>query len=413
MNVSHYIAKRLLRGRSDEPKLSGPVVAVATAAVVLGVVVMIVALSVGLGFKQEIRDNVVGFGTHIQIVNFDNNQSYETNPIRSDSTLESQIRSIDGVRGVQAFILKPGIIKTKEAEQGIALKGVDEGFDWNFIKSKCVEGSVDSALCATDYIVLSSTTADALKLEIGDAVRMYFIQEGKIRARRYTLRAIFNSHFPEFDEAMAFVDMDGLRKLNGWEEGYVSGYEVLLNDFDKLDAAAHDAALIASMRVAAGDSFMRVLSIRDMQPQIFGWLDLLDMNIVVILVLIICVASLNMVSGLLILILENTNTIGLLKSMGARNGSVRGVFLYMAVHIIGKGMIIGNVVGLAICLFQQTTGWMTLDPENYYLDTVPILISPSVLLGMNVGTLLLTTLILIGPSQIVARISPAKSIRFN
>ncbi len=414
-NYSLFIARRLLKQKSG--RLSGPVVKVATAAVALGVAVMILSLSVGLGFKQEVRDKIVGFGTHIQIVSFDYNHSYETNPIPNDTSLQAKVKAIEGVRNMQPFIVKPGIIKTDEAIQGIALKGIDGSFDWSFITSVMEEGCVinfsDTAIKVSDDIVLSRAIANLLQLHVGDAVRMYFIQNNGIRARKFNLVGIFNSHFPEFDEKMAFVDMRHLAKLNGWNEGEISGYEVMLSNFDLMDNVASDITMQTSAYVGPNDTFLRVQSIKDLQPQIFGWLNLLDTNILVILVLVIAVAGLNMVSGLLILILENTNTIGLLKAMGSSNGSVRRIFLYMAAWIVGRGMVVGNVIGIALCLVQKYTGCIGLDPDSYYLDTVPILLSPTMLLLLNVGTLTLTMLLMVGPSYVVARISPAKSIRFN
>lgn len=423
MNYEIFIAKRLLRQRQG--RLSGPVVKVATAAVALGVAVMIISLCVGLGFKQQVRDKIVGFGTHIQVVSYDYNRSYETNPVPDDSILKQHVLSINGVRNIQPFIVKPGIIKTEDAIQGIALKGIDHSFDWQFISSIMEEGNIlsipnpnsdlpDSLINAkSDGIVLSRVLANLLKLHIGDPVRMYFIQNNNIRARRFTLQGIFNSHFHEFDEKMAFIDIRQLSKLNNWEDHQISGYEVLLDDFDKMDNVAEDIASLTSTYVGPDDSFLRVQSIKEIQPQIFGWLNLLDTNIIVILALIIAVASLNMISGLLILILENTNTIGLLKAIGCHNANVRYIFIYMAIYIVGRGMLIGNIIGISLCILQQFTGLIGLNPDNYYLDTVPILINPSVLILMNLGTLFLTSLMLVGPSFIITKITPSKAIRFN
>lgn len=387
---------------------------VATAAVALGVAVMIVSVSVGMGFKKEIRDKLVGFGTHIQVTNFDLNQSYETNPIPDDAEFCSELSKIDGIRNIQPYIIKPGIIKTTDAIQGIALKGINSKFDTTFISSIMEEGHCIAMPDTTKSldIMLSRSLADLLKLNIGDAVRMYFIQDG-IRARKFTLTGIFNSHFPEFDEKMAFVDMRQLAQLNNWSTNQISGYEVLLTDFDKMDAVTADISYITSSYVGPDDTFLRVQNIHEMQPQMFGWLALLDTNIIVILALIIAVAGLNMVSGFLILILENTNMIGILKSMGCRNGTIRHVFIHMAVYIIGRGMIFGNIIGLALCIVQQHTGLIALDPSSYYLDTVPIMLSPIWIILLNIGTMILTSMMLILPSLVISRITPAKSIRFN
>lgn len=399
-----------------ERKLSGPAVRVATAAVALGMVVMIISVAVGLGFKQEIRDKVVGFGTHIQLTSLNLNSSLETPPLTYDSVLVSQIAATNGVRSVQPYITKPGIIKTDDAFQGIALKGVDNRFDWTFLRSCLTEGEVPQTPDSTksDDILMSLSLTTLLKLQVGDPVRMFFVQDGKVRARRFTLSGVFDSHFEEFDKSLAYVDMRHLAQLNGWDSTKVSGYEVLLNNYDQMDDVASSLASVVMGRGVDDEGEMiRVRHIRDLQPQIFGWLDLLDQNILVILVLIIAVAGLNMVSGLLILILEHTNAIGILKAIGATNGMLRKVFIIMALRIVGIGLIIGDAVGIGLCLIQQKTGVIGLDPDNYYLDTVPILLRAQDLVMLNIGTALFSLILLLGPSGMVARINPAKSIRFN
>ncbi|MGN0028358.1 MAG: ABC transporter permease [Marinilabiliaceae bacterium] len=415
MNISFFIAKRLMNGDSEERRLSGPAVKVATAAIALGMVVMIVSLAVGLGFKQQIRDKIVGFGTHIQITGLNLNSSFETPPVSRDSVLTDSIRHVAGVRSVQPYITKPGIIKTDDAFQGVALKGVDASYDWDFLRSCLVGGDVvatpDSA--KGDGILMSHALASLLKLDVGSAVRMFFVQDGKVRARRFTLCGVFDSHFEEFDKSMAFVDMRHLAQLNGWDDSQISGYEVLLNDFDRMDDVADDIANLVVGHEGDGDDMLRVRNIRDLQPQIFGWLDLLDQNILVILVLVIAVAGLNMVSGLLILILEHTNAIGVLKALGATNGMLRKVFITMALRIVGIGLLAGDVIGVGLCALQSATGVVGLDPDNYYLDTVPILLSAAHLVLLNIGVGVMCLLLMLGPSGLVASISPAKSIRFN
>lgn len=415
MSYASSIARRLIRSKTAGQRLSGPVIKVATAAVALGVAVMIISLSVGLGFKAEIRNKIVGFGTHIQVMSFDYNQSYETNPITDEPTLYEQLSSVNGVRHVQPFVMKPGIIKTEDAIQGIALKGIDTRFDWTFLSSIMQEGEALSISDTTrsNGIVLSRSLANSLKLSLGDPIRMYFIQNNGIRARRFELTGIFDSHFPEFDEKMAYVDMQHLTRLNNWKEDQISGYEILTNSFDDIDDISLNLLHVTSSYMTVNDSFLRVVSIKELQPQMFGWLGLLDTNIAVIIILIIAVAGLNMISGLLILILEHTNMIGILKSMGARNKNIRAIFIYLAIYIVGRGMIIGNVLALAICFIQKYTNVITLDPSSYYLDTVPVYLSFWYILLLNIGTLALTTLMLIGPSYVISRILPAKSIRFN
>ena len=411
---TNFIANKLLTSKVGSRKLSGPVVAVATMAVALGVAIMIVAVAIGLGFKHEVRDKIVGFGTHIQIVSLDFNRSYETTPIKADSTLEYNIAAIEGVRHLQPFVLKPGIIKTAEEIQGIALKGIDASFDTTFLASCLEEGRmihIDTA--RSNDIYLSREIANMLKLNVGDAVRMYFVGGKGLRARKFTLCGIFNSHFSEFDHKIAFVDIRQLQMLNNWADNQISGYEVIIDDFDNLDNVAKQVSAYTSMVIGPDDVFLHTQSITEMQPQMFGWLALLDMNIAVILVLIISVACLNMVSGLLILILENTNTIGLLKAIGCRGRRIRRIFLVMAMHIVGRGMIIGNIIGITICAIQALTGVVKLNPENYYLDTVPIMLPLGVWAALNIGAFLFTTLMMVAPSHVISRITPAKALRFN
>lgn len=427
MSLVSHIAKRLMgqsKGGLQNRKLSGPVVRVSTLAVTLGMAVMTVAICIGTGFKKEIRQKIVGFGSNIVITQFDANQSYETKPIFVEELLTDKLEKIEGVDRITPYIIKAGIIKTKDAVQGIALKGVDYGYDSVFVRSILQEGRIlhDSTCISekpTDGIMLSSHIAKTIGLKLGDAVRIYFIKNG-IRARKFTLTGIFDSHFTEFDDRYAFVDIRQLRKLNGWADNQSTGIEIGISDFNQLDDIASEV-LNSVIRYseerepdeAMEDMMLRIQTIRDTQAQLFAWLDLLDMNILVILVLIISVASLNMISGLLILILENTATIGLLKTMGAKDRLIRQIFIRMAISIIGKGMIWGNIIGLTICAIQYFTGIMPLDPANYYLDHVPVSFEWVDLVGINIISLVITSLALIGPSYVVAKIRPASAIRME
>ncbi|MCQ2201433.1 MAG: ABC transporter permease [Bacteroidales bacterium] len=427
MSLTAHIAKRLM-GQSEDSlqrrKLSGPVVRVSTLAVALGMVVMTIAICIGTGFKEEIRQKIVGFGSNIVISQFDTNQSYETNPIIVDELLTEKLSKVDDISRVTPYIIKAGIIKTKEAVQAIALKGVDYGYDSTFVRSILQEGRIlhDSTAISvepTDGIMLSCHIASVMGLKIGDPVRIYFVQNG-IRARKFTLIGLFDSHFTEFDDRYAFVDIRQLRRLNAWEDNHSTGLEIGISRFDKLDDVASDVlhtVMYYSEELEDGDpaldQILRIQTIRDTQAQLFAWLDLLDTNILVILVLIIAVASLNMISGLLILILENTSTIGLLKTMGARNSLIRQIFIRMATSIIGKGMIWGNIVGLGLCAIQYFTGLIPLDPANYYLDHVPISFEWIDLIGINIISLAVTTLALFGPSFVISKIRPASAIRMD
>lgn len=380
-------------------------------------VVMILSLAIGFGFKKEIRQKIIGFGSHIQIMNYDYNQSYETNPISPDSGLLKTLKNITGVKHIQKFATKPGMIKTDNAIQGIVLKGVAEDFNWNFFKNILVEGDklqINDSV-RSNGILISRKLAQLLHLSIGDDLRMFFLQKDNIapRRRKFSIEGIFDSNLPEFDMIYALVDIKQVQRLNNWDKTQISGLEVQIDDFKNIDKTGMEVSSVATSFIDENGILLRTRTILDLQPQIFGWLDLLDMNVLVILVLIIIVAGFNMVSGLLILILERTNMIGILKALGIQNKSLRTVFLYLATFIVGRGLIWGNFLGVTFCLVQKYTGMIKLDPDNYYLETVPIHITFWHLLILNVATILLTILMMLGPSYLASRISPVKAIRFD
>lgn len=414
MNFELFVANKIRSGGFTGKKLAGPVIKVATLGVILGVAVMILSLAIGLGFKRQIREKVTGFGSHIQLINYDYNHSWETNPIKKDTSLVNEVMAVPGVNHVQEFSTKPGIIKTRDAIQGIVLKGVGLDFDWTFINSILKEGEIihlNDSVRSND-IIISAELSRLLHLKLGDPVRMYFHQN-TIMARKFTVKGIYDSHFPDYDKVFAFVDLRHIQKLNGWNQNEISGYEVMLDDFDQLQEAATEIIFLAGSRIDEEGTMIRTKTILQIQPQIFGWLDLIDTNIIVILVLIVIVAGFNMISGLLILILERTNMIGILKAIGAHDWSLRKVFLYLSGFIIGRGLIWGNFIGVALCLAQKYLGLIELDPASYYLDTVPIHIGAWHLVILNVAVIAISLLMMLGPSYLVARISPVKAIRFD
>ena len=424
MSFVSHIAERLLNGGvATDRRLSGPVVKVSTLAVSLGMMVMIVAICIGTGFKEEIRDKIVGFGSNIVISKYNINQSYETNPMYIGTSLPKELKNVSNVTRISPYIIKAGIIKTKDAVQGIALKGVTSDYDTCFFSSILIEGKLLDFTNNTDSIsssgstdiMLSSHVAEMLGLKLHDAVRIYFIQNG-VRARKFTLTGIFNSHFTEFDDRFAVVDIQQLRRLNNWDNLEASGLEIGVNKFDNIESVASDILQTIINHEEEGDresQLLKVQTIKEIESQMFAWLDLLDTNILVILALIIAVASLNMISGLLILILEKTQTIGLLKTMGAPDKMIQGIFIRMAIRIIGRGMIWGNIIGLTLCSLQCYTHTIPLDPANYYLDSVPIAFPWTQLIILNIFTIVLTTLSLVGPSFVVTKISPAHAIRIE
>lgn len=414
MNLALFIANRIRKGNVTGKVLSGPVVKVATLGVALGMAVMIISVAVGLGFKKEVREKVIGFGGHIQVMSYDYNLSYEVNPIRHSPDLMTSLAAIKGVRHVQKFISKPGIIKAGGEVHGLVLKGVSTDYDWAFFSNILTDGKVlelpsDSV---SNQILVSRAVANMLGLKVGDGVPMYFI-ENQLRARKFVVAGIYDSSLPEFDELFAIVDFRQVQRLNNWKDDQIAGYEVLVSDFDQLEAIANQAHMVTAGYIDPDGIMLRTRSIKESQPQIFGWLDLLDTNIVVILVLITLVAGFNMISGLLILILERTNMIGILKAVGADNTMLRKVFIYLSVSIVGRGLLWGNFVGAGLCLLQKYTGLVSLDPANYYLEKVPIYIEPLHLVALNLGSVAITTLMMLGPSYFVARISPSRAIRFD
>ncbi len=414
MKLELFIANKIKSGGISGKRLAGPVVKVAVAGIVLGMVVMIISVATGMGFQKEIREKIIGFGSHIQVVSYDFNLSYQTNPIEQDMDLEEQMLSVPGVRHIQRFATKPGLIKTREEMQGIVLRGVGQEFDWSFFRTILVDGHPLSLgeEKTSNGILLSDDLAGMLGLKVGDKVPMYFFED-QIRARNFTIEGIFDSHLPELDETFVIADIRQVQRLNNWESSQISGYELLAGDFDELMQTGMGVAEVVSGHITPDGTMMRTRTIRQTQPQIFGWLDLLDMNIIVILVLIVLVAGFNMITGLLILILERTNMIGVLKAMGIADWPLRKVFLTLAANITVRGLFWGNLLGLGFCWAQAGFGFVKLDPANYFLDTVPIHLSLLHILLLNVGAIFTIFLMMLGPSYLVARISPVKAIRFE
>jgi len=404
----------MIGSKKGRRSFSRSIVAIATFAIALGLTVMIVAVAIVTGFKKEISDKVTGFGAHIQILNLDSNLSYETVPVSGDLQSLDQVRALDGVKNVQPFAIKAGIIKTGEEIYGAVLKGVDRQYDWGFIESHLVEGSVIrvSDSVRSSQVVISRNTASLLKLGVGDQFTMYFIQDPP-RARTFTIEGIYSTSLEEFDRLYIYADIKQVQRLNDWHEGQVSGYEVLLEDMGALSETAEEVRDLVAFDFMADGSRLKVETIEEKYTQIFDWLNLQDMNVVVLILLMLIVAGFNMISGLLILILERTNMIGILKALGTTNASVRKIFLYQSGYLTLVGLLWGNLIGLALCLAQKYLGLISLDPSSYYLDTVPINLNALHILLLNLGTMAITLLFLLLPSMIIARISPDKSIRFN
>ncbi len=413
MNFEYFIAKRI-HFQQGKKNVSRPAVRIAMIGMSLGLAVMIISIAVITGFKKEIRNKTIGFGGHIQITNFDNNNTFEMKPIHMDTSLINKIASVEGVKNVQRFITKPGIIKTDTEFQGVILKGVGEEFDWNFFSSNMTEGEIlnTSKDSLQNKVILSTTLAKMLSLKTGDSFFTYFIGDN-IRARKFTVAGLYSTNFVEYDKMFILTDIRHTRQLNKWDETAFSGLEILIDDFNHLDKVGDAVYFITSNRFNEEGETYFTRTIKQINPQIFGWLDLLDTNVWVILILMLAVAGFIMISGLLILILERTYMIGILKALGATNWSIRKIFLYHSFFLITKGMLWGNLIGIVLCLIQQYTGLIPLDPEAYYVASVPISFNWLFIILLNVCTLVISILLMIIPSYLITKISPAKIIRYE
>ena len=378
---------------------------------------MILSVAVVTGFKKEIRDKVIGFGSHIQLVNFDSNSSFESVPVSKNQHWLDRLTKLPGVRHVEVFATKPGMIKTDDEMMGMVLKGVGPDFDWRFFRENLVEGALlevtDSGV--SDKVLISKQVSSLLKIKVGDPLYCYFLnfQANDQRMRKFSVAGIYQTSLEEFDRLFVLADIQQVRRLNGWQDDQVSGFEVSIRDFDRLSELTSEIKGITLHYSEQDSVLMRPISITSKYPQIFDWLNLLDMNVWIILTLIILVAGFNMVSGLLILILERTSMIGTLKAVGSNNRSIQKVFLYLALFLIGRGMFWGNLIGIGICLLQSYFHLFTLDAASYYLEYVPINLQPMHLLMLNAGTLAVTLLMLLVPSWYVSRISPDRALRFD
>lgn len=409
-----FIARRLYKSEQGSRNVSRPAVFIAQLGVALGLAVMLVTIAVSFGFKHEVRDKAVGFSSHLHISNYESAQSYEALPVAADSALWHTLTAMPEVSHVQRYATKAGVFRTDDDFMGYVLKGVGEDYDLSFYAQYLQEGELPqfSDSVASGKILISREIASKLQLGVGDRVDSYFLQ-GNMRARRYTVAGIYQTGFSEYDRVFALTDLKAVQALNRWEPDQVTGVEVMLTGFDQVEPMNWElGSLLDRTQDCYGEQYF-VQSVTDLNPGLFAWLDVLDMNVLLILVLMVGVAAFTMISGLLILIIERTQFIGVLKALGASNGMVRKTFLYLAMLIIGKGMLWGNVVGLALCALQKFTRLVTLNPQDYYLDCVPIEFNWPLIVTVNVVMFVLSVLILIVPSHLISRIYPTKAMRFE
>lgn len=415
MNLPLFIARRIYSANDARQKVGRPAMRIATAGVAIGLAVMLVSVSVVFGFKHTIRDKVVGFGSHITVANFMSLHGRDTRPICIDDSMMAVLRSIDGVKHVQRYAVKQGILKTDSDFLGVAFKGIAEEYDTTFIHDNLVNGSIPmfSDSIGHNKILVSKIMADRLRLKTGDKVFAYFIDNNGVRARRFTVSGVYQTNLSKFDEAICFTDLYTTVRLNGWETGQTGGAELTVNNFDDINAVEENLVKKVNRTIDRYGETYSSETVQDSNPQIFTWLDLLDLNVLIILALMLCVAGFTMISGLLIIILERTAMIGVLKALGTRNGTVRKTFLWFAVFIIGKGMLIGNIVGLGLIALQKLTGVVKLDAATYYVDTVPVELNVPAILLLNAATLIVSVFVLIAPSFLASKVRPAKSMRYE
>ncbi|HOP58776.1 MAG TPA: ABC transporter permease [Bacteroidales bacterium] len=414
MNLPWFLAQRLIKGRKEGTSFSQPINVIAIIGISLGLAVMILAVAILTGFKKEIREKVVGFGSNIQIVNFDSNISFETVPIHEGQEFIPKIKNLTGVKHVQVFATKAGIIKTDEDIQGVVLKGVGSDFDWKYFSSNLVDGEIFtvSDTVRSDQVIISRQISDMLLLRTGDSFAMHFIQDPP-RMRKFTVSGIYETSLEEFDKMYVFCDIHHIKRLNGWDDDQISGFEIYIENFDELEemtAAVRDAI---GYRILPDEDRFKVTNIREKYPQIFDWLGFQDLNVIIIITLMLIVAGFNMISGLLILILEKTNMIGILKAIGSDDTTIRRVFIYQAAYLIGKGLIWGNLIGIGLALLQLKTGLVSLDPSSYYIKTVPVNLELFHIILLNAGSMTAIIIMLLVPSKLISKISPVKAIKYD
>ena len=415
MNWKLFVAPRIYRSNDGGKEVSKPAVRIAMWGIAVGLAVMIVAVAVVVGFKHEVRDKVVGIGSDITVTSFDAQKSYETVPISASDSLLDVLRFAEGVKHVQRYSTKPGMIMTDDNFLGMVLKGVSQEYDWTFIAKHLLEGEIPAFTdtASTNRTLISRTIANKLHLKTGDKLYTYYIDGEKVRARRLEVSGIYQTNFSIYDDLFLLTDLYTVNRLNSWQADQVSGIEVEVENYKTLLPTKENIRERVDMQKDRYGNTYYVTTVEESNPQIFAWLDLLDMNVWVILILMTGVAGFTMISGLLIIILERTNMIGVLKALGADNLAIRKVFLSFSVFLIGRGMLWGNLIGLAFVGVQSFFRPFKLDPATYYVESVPVEFNVWWWVLLNVCTLIVSVLMLVGPSYLLAHIHPAKSIKFE
>ncbi len=412
MSFELFVARRLFVSQKGTKRISKPAVLIAQWGVAVGILVMILSVCIVIGFKHNVREKIVGFGQHIQVRNYEGTM-YGESPVTASDSLLASLAVLPGVDNVQKYVQKPGLIAVGDEFDGIMLKGVGSDYDFSFFSEYLNEGEIPqfSDTVSSGSILLSRVLADRMQIKTGDKVNVYFVQSG-VKARRFTVRGLYETDLSEMDNVVALTDIYTVRRLNGWASDKCTGIELSVADYDNLEQVRDTVASVMDAEASSNYEKLYVQTVEEMNPALFAWLDILDGTVWVILVLVLGVAGFTMISGLLILILEKSNLIGVLKAIGAKDVSIRRVFLYYAMFIIGRGMLYGNAIALVLCLVQHYSGIVKLDAEMYYMDRVPVEFTWW-LLPLNIAMFLLSTAMLVLPSMLISRIEPTKAIRFE
>ncbi len=411
MNYELFIAKRIITGKEYKNSISSPIIKIAIAAIALGIIIMLIAVATSTGLQYKIRDKISGFKGHIQITNYDNNNSdVSTVPIDKNQDFYPNFTSISGIKNVQIFANKTGIIRTPTAFEGIIFKGVSTDYDWTFFKEYLIDGRLPNFEQPRNReVLISKYILDRLQLKIGDTLQALFSVQNttaKFKSRKPVIVGIYNTGFQQFDESMMIGDIREVQRLNKWTDNQVGGFEVLLDDFDTLKEKGDEV-------YKSIDPTLNSVTIVDSFPAVFEWIGLFDNNVQFIVAIMILIAGINMITALLVLILERVQMVGILKALGSNNWGIRKIFLYNAGFLILKGLFWGNLIGLLLLFIQHYFGVITLDPETYYVNKVPVYISVFAVILLNIGTLLLCFIMLIIPSYIITKIRPSETIKFT
>lgn len=419
MNTEYFIARRFIKSQKGNRKYTTPIIRLSVIAIAMSLAVMILSVSIVIGFKKEIRNKVIGFGGHIQISNFDSNNSYENNPIDRDIEFFDELEKIPGIKNIQAIATKPSLIKTKTDIQGVFLKGIDTDFDTTFFVQNIKEGRMVkiNTTKKTNDVLISKKLSNLLDLHLEDKIIAYFIDKRAsarpVNQRVFKICGIYQTSLETFDEKFIFGDIKHIQTLNNWEDNQIGGFELLIDDYDNLDYLTWEVRNIVESRFLPDGSQLQVSNVRAKNPHIFDWLELLDMNVIVILIIMIGVAIIDMISGLIILILDRTPSIGLLKALGTNNPNMRKIFLYQAGYLIFKGLLYGNLIALTLIFLQNKFHFIKLDQTSYFIDYVPVNFNLLHILLINLGALISIFSLMLLPVIIVSKIEPVKTLRYN